>query len=351
MPLAEEIRWTIAVVGCGHWGPHHIRVFAGLPGVTVAWAVDQSAERRRQMAFLHPHVRVTSRYEDALEDHRVDAVVVATPAATHASFALAALRAGKHVLCEKPLGVSSAECAALVAEAAARGLVLMVGHVFLFNGGVLKLKDLVDTGELGRLRYASAVRANLGPIRDDVNAAWDLAAHEIAIFNFLFNARPVTASASGRAYSGRRVEDLAFITLEYPGGLMAGIMASWLHPRKVRAISVVGDRRMATFDDLAPSPVAIHGGRAPLEPYYESYGEFALLSRETEVTFPAIPPAEPLKEQARFFISAMDKGTAAVASGERGWDVVLALEAISESMRRGGAPVAAAARPEPPAQP
>jgi predicted dehydrogenase len=184
-----------------------------------------------------------------------------------------------------------------------------------------------------------------------VDAAWDLAAHEIAIFNFLFNAGPVTASAAGRAYSGRRVEDLAFITLEYPGDLMAGIMASWLHPRKVRAISVVGDRRMATFDDLAPRPVVIHEGRAPLEPYSESYGEFQLLSRETEVTSPAIPPAEPLKEQARFFISAMDKGTATVASGERGSDVVLALEAISESMRRGGAPVAVAARPEPPAQP
>lgn len=339
------------MVGCGHWGPHHIRVFGGLPGVTVAWAVDESRERRRQMELLYPHLRVSSSYEDVLRDQRVAAVVVATPAATHASLALAALRAGKHVLCEKPLGVSSAECAALVAEAAVRGLVLMVGHVFLFNGGVLKLKDLVDTGELGGLRYASAVRANPGPIRGDVNAAWDLAAHEIAIFNFLFNASPVTASASGRAYSGRRLEDLAFITLEYPGGLMAGIMVSWLHPTKVRAISVVGDRRMATFDDLAPSPVAIHQGRTPVEPYYDSFGEFHLLSRETEVRIPAISPAEPLRQQARFFIAAMDKGTATVAGGERGWDVVLALEAISESMRCGGTPVAVAARPDPPARP
>src|SRR5262249_45837745 len=162
--------------------------------------------------------------------------------------------------------------------------------VFLFNGGVRKLKDLVDSGELGELRYASAARCNHGPIRNDVGAAWDLATHN---FNFLFDAGPITASATGHACLGRPVEDLAFITLKYPG-LMASVMVSWLHPRKVRTISVVGEKQMATFDDLAQSPIAIHSGHAPLEPYYNSYGEFQLLPRESDVTIPVILPAEPL---------------------------------------------------------
>jgi len=263
---------------------------------------------------------------------------------THASIALSAFEAGKHVLCEKPLATSAAECRALVAAAAAACRVLMVGHVFLFNAGIVKLKDLVDSGELGRVSYASAMRVNPGPIRVDVNAAWDLASHEIAIFNFLFDATPVRVSASGRSCIRGGVEDVAFITLTYPEGVMAGVTVSWLHPRKVRLLSVVGDRKMATFDDLAASPVAVHsgGGAGRSQPYYDTYGEFHLLAGEAEVAIPAIAPAEPLVEQARFFVAALDKGDAGVAAGERGLEVVRVLEAVSESMRRGGAPVAVA---------
>jgi predicted dehydrogenase len=173
--------------------------------------------------------------------------------------------------------------------------------------------------------------------------AWDLASHEIAIFNFLLEAAPVTVSATGRSIGGSGREDVAFITLAYPGGLLTGIMVSWLNPRKVRTLSLVGEGTMATFDDLDPSPLAVHslGGRPErVEPYYDSYGEFHLLTREIAVTRPAIPVVEPLKEQARIFVEALDKGDAGAASGERGWEVVRALEAVDASMRRGGAPVA-----------
>jgi predicted dehydrogenase len=338
----------VAVIGCGQWGANHVRVFDALPGAAVKWVVDESAERRRHIASRYAHLRVTGDCAGPLADPEVDAVVVATPASTHAAIALAALGAGKHVLCEKPLGRSAAECRDLVAAAATAGRVLMVGHVFLFNPGILRLKDLVDAGELGRLSYASAVRANPGPIRSDVNVAWDLAAHEVAIFDFLLGASAVSVSASGRSFIRPGVEDIAFITLSYPNDVAVGVTTSWLHPRKVREISLVGDRKMVTFDDLAASPVAIHsGGAGPARAYYDTYGEFHLLAGEAETSIPAIPPAEPLVEQARFFLTALDKGHAGVVAGERGLAVVLTLEAISRSIQLGGAPVEVASGGDP----
>ena len=199
MARSRSIVRSIAVVGCGHWGPNHIRAFKTVPGVAVTWLVDANVERLRQMSAQFHDVRVTTRLEDPLADPTVDAVVVATPAATHTAIALAALGAGKHVLCEKPLTTSSTESRELVHLAASRGLVLMVGHVFLFNPGIREIKRLLNADDLGRLRYASAERANSGPVRQDVNVAWDLASHEIAIFDFLFDASPVAVSASGLA--------------------------------------------------------------------------------------------------------------------------------------------------------
>ncbi|MES1254439.1 MAG: Gfo/Idh/MocA family oxidoreductase [Acidobacteriota bacterium] len=337
----EANRRSIAVVGCGHWGPNHVRAFHALPDASVSWAVDANADRRRYVATRFAGVRVTDRYEDVLDDPSVDAVVVATPAATHAAIAGAALRAGKHVLCEKPLATSSPECVALLDQAAASGVVLMVGHVFLFNPGILALKDLVAGGALGRLCYASAIRANAGPIRDDINAAWDLASHELAIFDFLFEETPVAVSASGRALLTGRVEDVSFITVTYPGDVMVGVTASWLHPRKVREISVVGDVQMATFDDLAPRPLTVSrsGRPARTEPYYDSYGEFHQLAGAGERSEPEIVRAEPLSAQARGFLDAITTGCAGASAGVHGWDVVRTLEAVTESMRRHGAPV------------
>jgi predicted dehydrogenase len=333
---------AIGVIGCGHWGPNHIRNFRTTPGVSVAWAVDPSSERRHYVASQYERVRVTARVEDVLTDPAVNAVVVATPTATHHQIALMAITAGKHVLVEKPLARTSAECDELIAAAAARGVALMVGHVFVFNAGILKLKELLTFNDLGHVYYASAVRANLGPIRDDVNASYDLASHDISIFNFLFDASPVTVSASGRAFLKAGVEDVVFITLTYPREIIVTIEATWLSPKKVREITIVGEKKMATWDDLAPGPVAIYDKGVAREPYYDNYGEFHLLTREGDVTIPKIPLEEPLKREARFFIDSIKKGSATVCSGERGRDVVRTLEAIEASMRREGAPVAVA---------
>jgi predicted dehydrogenase len=330
---------SIGVIGCGHWGPNHIRAFASLPGVFVPWAVDHSEERRTHMTSLHQHLRVTAHLQEVLDDRSVDAVVVATPAFTHRGIAQAAIEAGKHVLCEKPLALSSAECEELIAAAASHGVVLMVGHVFLFNGGILMLKHLIDCNELGKPYYTSAIRTNLGPIREDVNVSYDLASHEISIFNFLFGSIPISASACGRAYLQQGIEDVAFISLTYPNNIIANITVSWLNPKKVREITLVGDTKVAVWNDLASGSVSLYAKGGAHEPYYDSYGEFHLLTRDGDVAIPKIHPEEPLKRQARFFIEAIERGEATICSGERGWEVIRTLEAINESIRKGGEPV------------
>ena len=330
---------TVAVIGCGHWGPNHIRVFSSLPEVRVTWAVDLDEGRQRHVASLHQGVQVTDDPRRVIADTAVDAVVIATPATTHHALALAALRAGKHVLCEKPLCLTSAQCEELIKAAADSGVVLLVGHVFLFNLGVVMLRELIAQQALGRPYYAAAVRTNLGPIRQDANAAFDLAAHEVSIFNFLFNSPPLEASATGRAYLKRGVEDVVFITLTYPDEVLVGITVSWLGAKKVREISLVGEKRMVTWNDLAPAPLAVYDKGRPEEPYYDSFGEFQLLTREGDVVIPKLPPEEPLLRQARCFVDVIRRKARNPCDGRRGWEVVRTIEAINESMRRRGAPV------------
>jgi predicted dehydrogenase len=338
--MKKDNSLKLAVVGCGHWGPNHIRNFRALPGVAVNWAVDRDPQRRAYVASTYEHLATTDNLDEMLSDKSVSAVVVATPTANHYEICMKAIAAGKHVLCEKPLATRSSDCEQLIDSAAQHGVVLMVGHVFLFNGGILKLKELTSFHDLGRLYYASAVRTNLGPIRDDVNASVDLASHDISIFNFLFGAAPISASACGHSYLKQGVEDVVFITLTYPDEMIAGIEVSWLNPQKVRRITLVGDKKMVTWDDLASSgAITIYDKGIVREPYYDSYGEFHLLAREGDVTIPKLKLEEPLKQQAKFFIDAIAKKNATVCSGERGWDVVRTLEAINESMRNGGAPV------------
>jgi predicted dehydrogenase len=339
--MKKDTSLKLAVVGCGHWGPNHIRNFRALNGVSVPWAVDRDPQRRAHVSSLYDHLNTTADIDEMLADKSVTAVVVATPTGTHFDVCMKAIEAGKHVLCEKPLATTSLECEKLIAAASEHGVVLMVGHVFLFNGGILKLKELNSFNDLGRLYYASAVRTNLGPIRDDVNASVDLASHDISIFNFLFGSAPISASACGHSYLKQGVEDVVFITLTYPNEMIAGIEVSWLNPQKVRRITLVGDKKMVTWDDLSSSgAITIYDKGVIREPYYDSYGEFHLLAREGDVTIPKLQLEEPLKRQARFFIDALTKKSASVCSGERGWDVVRTLEAINESIQKGGAPVA-----------
>ncbi len=324
----------IGVIGCGYWGPNHVRVLSQLKECQVVGLADSKPERLASLAERFPQVRGYLDYRELLKEPGLDAVVIATPTKAHAVVVEDALRAGKHVLCEKPLCVDPDEGDALVALARERSLILMVGHIFLFNAGIIKVKQLIDSGEIGQIRYLAAVRTNLGPVRSDVNAAFDLASHDIAVFNWLLDAEPVEVRAMGAAFLQPGIEDVAIITLRYPGNRLASIQCSWLDPRKVRLLTVVGSQKMITWDDLAlANPVAIYEKSVTAEPEVTDYAEFLKLSIvDGDVRLPRIGADEPLKAQALSFLRAVTKGCVERAGGEFGVGVVRVLKQIEQSL-------------------
>jgi predicted dehydrogenase len=330
----------IGVIGAGHWGPNHIRVFSQLRDSMVTAVADLDPKRLSAIAAQFPEVAGLTDYRELVARPDVDAVVVCVPTRKHFEVAKAALEAGKHVQCEKPLTAETAESEELAALADKKKLVLMTGHVFLFNHGILKLRELVTNGSTGRIYYMRATRTNLGPIRSDVNSVYDLASHDISIFNFLLDAQPISASAVGAAFLQPDIEDLAFITLKYPNDVVASIQVSWLDPKKLREIVVVGDKKMVVWDELAPAgPIHIYDKGVIKEPYYEDFGHFHLLAREGDVTIPRVPPSEPLKVQNQKFLNCVRENKIDFSDGKFSVGVVRVLDAISQSLKAGGAPI------------
>jgi predicted dehydrogenase len=328
----------IGVIGCGHWGPNHIRVFEELDRSRVVACADLNPSRLERVQARFPQVRTTADYRVLLADERIDAIVIATPTATHAAIAREALQAGKHVLVEKPLCTTSLEAQDLALLAGAVGRVLMVGHVFLFNGGIIKLRELIAAGQLGRIHYLDAVRTNLGPVRGDVNALYDLGTHDLSIFNYLLGATPTAVSAQGSCISQKAIEDVCFATVQYPDGTLAHLHVSWLNPRKVRTLTVVGSLKMAHWDDVDPQDtLRIYDKGLDEPPYYNSFGEFQCLLRSADVHLPAIRRTEPLLKQAETFVGWVLDGSPEGPDAMDGWIVVRTLEAAMQSMRDGGA--------------
>ncbi|MFA7003417.1 MAG: Gfo/Idh/MocA family oxidoreductase [Verrucomicrobiia bacterium] len=337
----------VGVIGCGHWGPNHVRNFSTLAGSTVAACADTNAERLRAMKRIFPTLTTTGDYRQLLANPHVDAVVVATPTVTHHAIASEALRCGKHVLVEKPLALTAAHCRELRRLTRARRRVLMVGHTFLFNTGIRKLKDCIASGEIGKVYYMDSTRTNLGPIRRDAGVVWDLASHDVAIFNFLLGAQPLEVSARAERFFRKGIEDVAFISLSYPGRVIANIHVSWLDPKKVRQIVISGSKKMLSWDDLAATgPVMIydkgvfaddHGKFR--EPYYASYGDFQLLPREGDVVIPHLKLQEPLQAEARHFLECIRGGANKISGPDTGVAVGNALVAIQKSIAGNGRPV------------
>lgn len=332
----------MGVVGCGHWGPNHIRIFSHLPNSRVLMCADLSPDRLKSIKTLFPPIETTTDYKDILNNQEISAVCISSPTNTHFSFTQEALLSGKHVLCEKPLALVPEECLQLGKLASQKKKILMVGHVFVFNPGIVKLKEYIHSGELGRIHYAHSERTNLGPFRYDVNALWDLAPHDISIFNYLFDGNPTSVSARGQRCLDASLEDLAFATLEYPENILVNVHVSWLDPKKVRQITIVGDKKMVVWDDLDNvGPVKLydkHVERTAV--FYETYGEFQLLSKEGSITIPHIGFHEPLKIQDQFFVHCvLNKIEPDVVDAQRGYEVVRTLCAIQESMDKRGVPV------------
>ncbi len=330
----------VGVIGCGHWGPNHIRVFAQLPNSQCVMAADLDEARLVSVKALFPSVEVTKDYKAILARPDIDAVCIAAPTKAHFQIAKEALTAGKHVLCEKPLAMTGEECLALKDIAAKAGKFLMVGHVFVFNAGIRWVKAYIDSGEMGRIYYAHSERTNLGPFRYDVNALWDLAPHDIAIFDYLLGDGAIGASARGLKCLGNNLEDLAFASLDYPQGRLVNVHVSWADPRKVRQITIVGEKKMLVWDDLDPmGAVRVYDKFVErTATYYESYGEFQLLSREGSITIPKINLAEPLKAQGQYFIDCVRNNKAPdIADADKACSVVRTLAAVQQSMDHGGA--------------
>jgi predicted dehydrogenase len=330
----------IAVIGAGHWGPNLIRNFHNHQASDVVWVVDRDESRLALTKSRYPEIQVTPDADRVLADPEVDAVVVATPTTTHYALTAAALRAGKHVLVEKPIATRVEEAEELCELAEAGGRVLMVGHVFLFNAAIRRVKEYLDQGKLGQVFYISMMRTNLGPIRMDVNASWDLAAHDVAIANYWLDATPMAAAAQGGSWINQGIEDAVFANLFYPDGIMVNLHVSWLSPRKVRDITVVGERGMLTFDDMNLSePLRFYDKRVTDDRtpgFVDTFASFRTSIREGDIHIPKVGIGEPLKAECDHFLECIATGKRPLSDGRSGAAAVRVLSALERSLRNGG---------------
>jgi predicted dehydrogenase len=332
-----ESRIGIGVIGCGYWGPNLVRNFVGLPEAHVVRVADMREERLKHLRGLYAGLETGTDHKSLLEDPRVDAVAIATPVRTHFSLASEALEAGKHVLIEKPLTETVAQAEDLIALAEKQQRVLMVGHTFEYSAPVNRLRDVIASGELGRVFYISMQRLNLGLFQPDINVVWDLAPHDISIINYLLWQEPEAVGAHGSANYQQGREDIAFLFLRYPGNVIAHLHVSWLDPCKMRRTTVVGDKKMAVYDDLnAMQPVMIFDKGITKQPYYDTFGEFKLIYNAGDIHSPKIDLVEPLKVECSHFLECIRSGKKPRTDGSSGLRVVRVLEAAQRSMMANG---------------
>ena len=318
---------NVGQAGLGHWGKNLVRNFDELANLT--WICESDAARGAEFGARYPNARVTTSFEEMLADDELQAVVIATPVPTHHPLAKQALAAGKHVFVEKPPAMRVAEMEELVALAQARGRVLMPGHLLLYHPGVQKLKELVDSGELGDVLCVYGNRQNLGIIRTNENALWSLGVHDLSVILYLIGEQPSQATANGNAFLNAGVEDVVFCYLQFPSGKIAHMHLSWLDPHKMRKLTVVGRDKMAVFDDMELEQKITVYDKAPEEPT-GSYGEWR--TRTGDVFSPKIPNDEPLKLECRHFLGLVEDGWDGHEMRD-GLEVVRALELLTESLR------------------
>jgi predicted dehydrogenase len=320
---------NIGQAGLGHWGKNLVRNFDELADLT--WICDSDEARRAEFGARYPNARVTASFEEMVADDDLQAVVIATPVPTHHPLAKQALEAGKHVFVEKPPAMRAAEMEELVGLAEERGLVLMPGHLLLYHPGVEKLKDLVDSGQLGDVLCVYGNRQNLGIIRTNENALWSLGVHDLSVILYLIGEQPSQAIANGNAFLNAGVEDVVFCYLQFPSGKIAHMHLSWLDPHKMRKLTVVGRDKMAVFDDMELEQKITVYDKAPEEPT-GTYGEWR--TRTGDVFSPKISNDEPLKLECRHFLGLVENGWDGREMHD-GLEVVRVLEQLTESLRGG----------------
>ncbi len=329
----------VAVVGAGNWGKNLVRNFAGLEGVALRRIVDLSEKVRISMASQYPQAKVTAELDDALRDADVEAVVIATDAPLHFELAERVLQAGKHVYVEKPLTLSSEDAARLVELADQKGVKLMVGHLLEYHPAVNHMKQMIADGDVGNPLYLYFQRVNLGIVRKKENAWWSLAPHDISVACYLFDAEPVSVSASGHDYLQDGIEDVVFANLKFADGRMAHIHVSWLDPHKIRKVTLVGSSKMVVFDDMeAAEKIRVYDKGAEMGGSVSSYAE-AITLRTGDILIPRIAGGEPLRAEGQHFVDCIRNDQTPRSDGLDGLRVVRALEAGSKSLAAGGQPV------------
>jgi predicted dehydrogenase len=308
-------------------------------GAELVMVCDSCEAARARAAGIAPQARLGQDLADALAAADVDAVVLATPAKDHAEQARMVLNANKHVLVEKPIALDAADAHAVVSAAETHKRVLMVGHLMLFHPAVEKLKAMIDSGELGRIFYIYSVRVNLGRVRQDENALWSLAPHDVSMIEYLLGDEPDSVSARGGTYLQSRIEDVVFVNLRFRSGVTAQIQVSWLDPRKERRLTIVGSQKMVEFDDVHPvEKIRIYDKGVDRPPTFTEYAQY-LSIRNGDIHIPQIPMVEPLERQTRHFLDCITQGTRPLTDGHSALRVVRVLEAAQKSLESDGAPV------------
>ena len=335
---------NLGIIGFGYWGPNLVRNFNSIPGCEVAYCADLDEKRLQHAKSLYPKIHATKDYHEILNDKKIDAVIVATQIETHYKIAKDALNAGKHVLIEKPMTNNSADAKDLIKLAEKNKKVLMVDHTFEYSSPVRKIREIIESGELGHVLTIDMIRVNLGLFQEKANVVWDLAPHDVSMLIYYLGHAPLSARAYGQSYIMEGVEDDAHINLAFKDKIMASMHVSWLDPCKIRRTSIVGNKKMLVYDDVAQDEkikiydkgVTVQKNNVPKMPYYDTYEQWVLNYRSGDVHVPKVDNKEPLNIMANHFIDCIKNNKKPMTDGHSGLRVVKVIEAIQQSLKSDG---------------
>jgi predicted dehydrogenase len=332
---SKDLEIRVGIIGCGYWGPNLIRNFRSTAGTTVPIVCDLDSSRLAHMAKTYPGIRTTTDFQELLE--MSDAVAIVTPVRHHFKMAKESLQAGKHTFIEKPMAASSAQCQELNDLSKEKKVTLMVGHTFIYSAPVRKIKEIIESGEIGDLLYVSSQRLNLGLFQQDINVTWDLAPHDISIILHIMGKRPLSVNCQGKAHFNPKIEDITTVSLEFPENGFATINNSWLDPNKVRSMTFVGSKKMIVYDDTQPlEKIKIYDKGVEAPPYYDTFAGFQFSYRYGDIYTPYIQQNEPLSVQCHHFIDCIRSGEKPISSGVEGLEVVRVLEGAAMSLTHRG---------------
>ena len=333
--MSANRRVVINVIGTGDWGPNLIRNFSSSIHSHVGKICDIDSQRLKNVSARYPYIPFTENSDQAIEDPQADAIAIVTPLNTHYALARKALLAGKDVFVEKPLAATVEQCEDLIRLSEEKDRVLMVGHVFKFNPGIRHVKEILESDEIGKIISIHAIRTNLGPVRADVNALWDLGSHDLSTFHYWLGREPYQVTASGVCHLSPDREDTVTATYFYPGNVIASLLVSWLHPRKVREVTIVGEKKMIVWNDMdLMEPVRIYDkGVERVERFADTFGAFRLALREGNITVPPVHGPEPLASECDHFIQCVLTRKRPLADGREGLSIIRALLAADQSIQ------------------